>query len=153
MVHINDLPLLGDTQVALGILSSCWPSYFIWTLFPSYFFLSLLTCFDRRIMQVCGHIMGPCLWESFQGPLVRHHVQLPISFRGISFLFMEDCAPSIFIGNWCRNPSFGLETKARVCKRVRAEIEAWESHFMFPRKQESVREWTPTSQVNSHFGS
>jgi hypothetical protein len=31
MVHINDLPFLGNAQVALGILSSCvthQPSYF-----------------------------------------------------------------------------------------------------------------------------
>jgi hypothetical protein len=85
--------------------------------------------------------------------LARHHVQLRISFRGIGFFFMEDCAPFIFIRNWCCNSSFGLMTKARVCKRVRAESEAWESHFMLLGVQESVREWTATSQVSSHFES
>jgi hypothetical protein len=60
----------------------------------------LLVGFNRRVMQVCGDIMGPGLWESFQGLLAKHRAQLPISFSGISFLFMQDCAPSAFIGNW-----------------------------------------------------
>ncbi len=51
-------------------------------------------------MQVCGDIMGSKLWEFFQGPLVRHHAPLPIFFSGISFLSMEDCAPSTSLGNW-----------------------------------------------------
>jgi len=51
--HIDDLPLLGDAQVALGILASCvacLPSYLIRTVPPFFFFMSLLTGFDRRIM-------------------------------------------------------------------------------------------------------
>jgi hypothetical protein len=51
-----------------------------------------------RIMHVCGDIMGPRLWESFQGPLVKHQAQLSISFGGIGFFFMEDCAPFVFSG-------------------------------------------------------
>jgi hypothetical protein len=47
-------------------------------------------------MQVCGDIMGLGSWESIQGPLVGHQVQLSISFGGISFIFMEDCAPFYF---------------------------------------------------------
>ncbi len=47
-------------------------------------------------MYVCGDIMGPRSWEIFQGPLARHHAQLLISFGGISFLSMENCAPSTF---------------------------------------------------------
>jgi len=39
-------------------------------------------------------------WESFQGPLSGCQVQLLISFGGISFLFMEDYAPSVFLGSW-----------------------------------------------------
>jgi hypothetical protein len=44
--------------------------------------------------------MGPRSWESFQGPLARCQVQLLISFGGIGLLSMEDCAPSVFLGNW-----------------------------------------------------
>jgi hypothetical protein len=49
-------------------------------------------------------------------------------------------------------PSFGLATKARACK---GESQEWaqESHFMLLGVQESAREWTPHSQMNSHFGS
>jgi len=52
--------------------------------------------FHKRIMYVCGDIMGPRSWEIFQGPLARHHAQLLIFFGGISFLSMENCAPSTF---------------------------------------------------------
>ncbi len=43
----------------------------------------------------------------------------------------------------CRNPSFGLETKARACEGAGQE---WSprSHFMFPRVWESVKKWTST---------
>jgi len=52
VAHINDLPLLGNAHVALGILSSyvtCQPSYVTWTI-SSYSFLSLLVGFDKRVM-------------------------------------------------------------------------------------------------------
>jgi hypothetical protein len=44
--------------------------------------------------------MGPESWESFQGPLMRHQTQLPISFCGIGFLFIDDCAPFVFLRSW-----------------------------------------------------
>jgi hypothetical protein len=75
-MHINDLPLLGDAQVALDILSSyvsCQP-YFIWTIPPPSSFLSFLVSFNKKVVQVCGDITGPRLWESIQGPLARHQV-------------------------------------------------------------------------------
>ncbi len=31
---------------------------------------------------------------------MRHQTQLPISFSGIGFLFMEDYAPFVFLGSW-----------------------------------------------------
>jgi hypothetical protein len=43
----------------------------------------------------------------------------------------------------CRNPNLGLVTKARACKSVGQEG-AQEAHFMLPRVQKSVREWTFT---------
>jgi hypothetical protein len=43
--------------------------------------------------------MGPQSWEFFQGPLVKRQARLLISFGGISFLFMEDYVPSIFLRN------------------------------------------------------
>jgi hypothetical protein len=51
-------------------------------------------------MKICGDNMGPKSWESFQGPLTRCQAQLLISFVGIGLIFMEDCAPSIFLGSW-----------------------------------------------------
>jgi len=75
------------------------PSYLTWTEPPSSF-LSFLVKFDRRIIQICGDIMGPRSWESFQGPLARHQIRLSISFGGIGLLFMEDYAPFVFLRNW-----------------------------------------------------
>ncbi len=53
VVHINDLPLLGNTQIALGILSSCVvrrPSYLTWTVVFFSSFLLLLVRFDKKII-------------------------------------------------------------------------------------------------------
>jgi hypothetical protein len=103
VAHIDDLPFLGDAHVALDILSSYAthrPSYLTWIVPLSFSFLCFLTSFDKRVMQVCGDIMGPRSWESFRGPLTRRSAQLSISFGGISLLFMEDCAPSVFLGSW-----------------------------------------------------
>jgi hypothetical protein len=68
VAHIDDLPLLRDAQVTLSILSSCvacQPSLF--HIDNTFFspFMSLLACFDKKIMQVCGDVMGLGLWESF----------------------------------------------------------------------------------------
>jgi len=50
--------------------------------------------------------MGPRSWESFQSPLVKHHVRLPIFFGGIGLLSTEDCALSTFLGNWALVASY-----------------------------------------------
>jgi hypothetical protein len=63
-------------------------------------FLSFLVGFNKKIMQVCGDIVGLRAWESFQGPLVRSQVQLLISFGGINLHSMEDCAPFVFLESW-----------------------------------------------------
>jgi len=39
--------------------------------------------------------------------------------------------------------TLGSQPKQRFAK-VQAKNEAWESHFMLSKMQESVREWTPT---------
>ncbi len=67
VAHINDLPVLGHTHVALGIMSSCVacrPFYFIWTIFPFSSFLFLLVNFNRKSIYVYGDIMGLRSWES-----------------------------------------------------------------------------------------
>jgi hypothetical protein len=74
VVHIDDLPFLGNIQNVLGVLSSCvvhGPSYLTKIIPLSYSFLSLLASFNERSMEVCGDIMGLGSWESFQGPLAR----------------------------------------------------------------------------------
>jgi hypothetical protein len=63
MAHIDDFPFLGVAFVALDILSSCvvhQPFYFTWIVPPSSF-MFLLANFDKKVMQVCGDIMGPRL--------------------------------------------------------------------------------------------
>jgi hypothetical protein len=53
MAHIDDLPLMGDTHVTVGILSSCVacrPFNLTWTILSYFSFMSLLTNFDKRIM-------------------------------------------------------------------------------------------------------
>jgi hypothetical protein len=55
VMHINNLPLLRDAQVALRILFSCVArrfSYLTQTIHFSSSFLSLLASFNRRILQV-----------------------------------------------------------------------------------------------------
>jgi hypothetical protein len=64
---MDDFPFLGDAHVGLGILFSCivhQPSYFTQIIPFSSFFLYFLVGFDRKIMQVCGDIMGLRSWES-----------------------------------------------------------------------------------------
>ncbi len=72
VAHVDDLPLLGDTHVALGTLFSCVarrPFYFTRTILFFSSFQSFLVGFDEKVMQVCGDIMGLGSWESFKGPL------------------------------------------------------------------------------------
>jgi hypothetical protein len=98
-VHIDDILVLGDAQVALGILTSCvvhQPFYSTRTI-PPYSFLFLLVGFNKRVMQVYGDITGPRSWESFQGPLVRLQTQLPISFDGIDLFFYGGLCPIYFL--------------------------------------------------------
>ncbi len=74
MAHINDLPLLGDTHVVLGILSLCVvhrPSY-VTQIVPPFSLMFFLASFDKKVMQVCGDNMGPRLWEYFQSLLTKH---------------------------------------------------------------------------------
>ncbi len=100
---LMNFPLLGDAHVALGILSSCVthrPSYLTWIIFLSSHLLFLLASFNKRVMQVCGDIMGLRLWEFFQNPLARRQAWLPISFGDIGFLSMKDYAPFVLIGSW-----------------------------------------------------
>jgi hypothetical protein len=69
MTHIDDLPLLEDTLVALGILSSCvvcWPFCLTWT---SLFFL--LSYFFWRVLtgKLCKYV--GTLWVQDRGSLSR----------------------------------------------------------------------------------
>jgi hypothetical protein len=63
MAHINDLRILRDAQVGLGILSSCVihrPFNFTRTIL-NFSFLFILVGFNKRVMEICGDIMGPRL--------------------------------------------------------------------------------------------
>jgi hypothetical protein len=98
VAHIDDLPFFGNTQVALGILFSCvihQPSYFIYTIPPFSSFPSLLVNFDRKVMQICGDIMGPGSWEFIRGPLTRCQARFPISFDGICFFCLWRIVPHL----------------------------------------------------------
>jgi len=57
--------------------------------------------------------MDPGSWEFFQGPLVRHQVQLPIPFGGMGLLSMEDCTQSTLLGSWALVASY-LCSKFRI---------------------------------------
>ncbi len=72
MAHIDDLPFFGNTKVTLHILFSCvtyQPPYFTQTIFLSFSFPFLLASFNKKVMQICGDIMGLGSWEFIQGPL------------------------------------------------------------------------------------
>jgi hypothetical protein len=79
----------------------------------------------------------------------RKHCIAPKSSCGIYFFFLSFNILFIMI---CRNPSLGLVTNAKACKGV-SQKKAWESHFMLLGVQKSVKDWTPHSQMSSHFGS
>jgi hypothetical protein len=73
VAHIDDFPLLKNTQVALGILSSCvihQPFNLTQTIPPPSSFPSLLVSFNKKVMQICGDIMGPGSWELIKGLLM-----------------------------------------------------------------------------------
>jgi hypothetical protein len=53
---------------------------------------------------------------------------------GNSSVFVAQNVATLALGSW---PMQGLT-------KVEAKYEAWESHFMFPGMQESVREWMIT---------
>ncbi len=66
----------------------------------SFFFLPIfLMSFDKRIMLVCGDIMGPRSWEFIQDPLVRCQVWLSISFGGICPFIYGGLCPFAFLGS------------------------------------------------------
>jgi hypothetical protein len=67
-------------------------------------------------MHICVNIIGPGLWESFQGPLAKRQVQLLISFGGMGLLSMEDYAPSIFLRSWALMVPY-LCSKFRIFNR------------------------------------
>jgi hypothetical protein len=70
MAHTNNFFLLGDTQVALGILSSCItrrPSYLTLTVPPSSFF-SFITFRQESYASMWGHY-GSRIMGVFSGPL------------------------------------------------------------------------------------
>ncbi len=116
MAHINVLPILRDTHVALGILSSCvicQPSYLAQMIPPLSSFLSLLVGFDRSYVGMWGHYGSKIVRIfSWPGPLVMHYARLPISFSGIGLLSMEDCDPFAFLRNWVLMVSY-------LCSRFR----------------------------------
>ncbi len=103
MAHIDDLPLFKNTQVALGILSSCvihQPSYLTETILPFSSFPSLLVGFNIELCKYVGTLWVQGHGSLLKGPLTRCQAQLLIYFDGIGFLFMENCTASTFLGSW-----------------------------------------------------
>jgi hypothetical protein len=84
-------------------------------------------------------------------------------FQIYLFLFTGSCSQAhihMFASYYrcytcCRNPSFGLVTKARACNGVGQEWSLWVTFHapMRLRVWESLRIEPPHSQMNSHFGS
>jgi hypothetical protein len=61
VTHIDDLPLLGDAHVCFEyFVLMCSSSTFVFHLdnIFVFFLLSFLVSFNRKIMQVCGDIVG-----------------------------------------------------------------------------------------------
>jgi len=73
MVHIDDFLLLGNTQVVLGILSSCLVYQLFFSHLNNSFFLKKKISFGEfQLENFVGmwNSMGLGSWESIQGPLV-----------------------------------------------------------------------------------
>jgi hypothetical protein len=99
VAYINDLLLLGRHPCCFGhFILMCNSSTFLSHINNTSFFLFLLVGFNKKVMQVCGDIMGLRSWESFQGPLAKCQVRLLVSFGGISLFSMEVYAPFFFGG-------------------------------------------------------
>jgi len=98
---MDDLPLLGDAYIVLGILFSCVVFVNLFISHEQYLLflhISFGGFWQESYACMCGHY-GFRIMGIFSRPL-RNHAQLLISFGGIKLLFTEDCAPSTFIGNW-----------------------------------------------------
>ncbi len=64
--HVDLLPIMGDVQVAFGIITHCfmqWPSYLLWCTPP----FSTFTSFDSSFLQV----FDPWSFDNLKGPLAR----------------------------------------------------------------------------------
>jgi hypothetical protein len=105
------------------------------------------------------NIFGKCCWKVFGGiAILTDHTNTNLigiidetSGSKIGSIGLLTCLTKlkpidvINLTSWfdqtCHNPTFGLTTNAKVGEGVGQEWTC-ESHFMFPRVQESVREWT-----------
>jgi hypothetical protein len=104
MAHINDLPLLGNAQVVLGIVFSCVicrPSYLTWTILPSSFFLLVSFGKFRRKSYVgmCPHYRSKIMGV-FSGPLNKASSSTTDILWWYMFFLYRGLCPICFLGSW-----------------------------------------------------
>jgi hypothetical protein len=95
--------MLGDVQVAFGILSGCFVqrlSYLFCMFMLLLNFWHQLASFNSICMQVFERLLGPWFLKCLVAPLVCQKVSLPIFNGGIGLIFTETIISIAYLGSW-----------------------------------------------------
>ncbi len=101
--HVDLLPIMGDIQMAFGILTHCFvqcPSYFLQCTPSSSTFIKYFISFDSSLLQMFERLLGLGSFNSPKGPLAHKQACLPITFSGIELISTSTIAPTTYLGNW-----------------------------------------------------
>jgi hypothetical protein len=101
--HLDTLPQLRDSQVALPMLTRCYvqrPSYLARTVAPLPAEIGLFRAFDERMLQEFASILAHPSFSSPEHSLAQSQVRLPISMGGVGLRSVAETAPAAFLGGW-----------------------------------------------------
>jgi hypothetical protein len=101
--HLDTLPQLQDSQVALPMLMRCYvqrPLYLARTVAPLPAEIGLFHAFDERMLQAFASILAHPSFSSTEHSLAQSQVRLPISMGGVGLLSVAEIAPAAFLGGW-----------------------------------------------------
>ncbi len=101
--HVDLLPILGDVQVAFGILIHWYvqhPSYLLRCTSPSPTFINSIISFDFSSFQVFGRLLGPRFFNNLERPLAYKQTSFPIIIGGINLILIATINPTTYLRNW-----------------------------------------------------
>jgi len=100
---VDLFPIMGDVQMAFGILTHCFvqcPLYFLQCTPLSSTFIKSFISFDSSLLQMFERLLGLGSFNSPKGPLAHKQACLPITFGGIELISTSTIAPTTYLGNW-----------------------------------------------------